>query len=163
MTRRKKTELIVELIEAVRANQLATDKMDEAAARGLGVNRTDARCLDIIERVGPITAGGLAEEAGLTTGAVTTVIDRLVEKGYARRVADPADRRRVMVEITELMEERAGHFYGPLAEASSPMLSRYSVAELEAVIRFLRAGTEMVERRSGEIRAELEGGGADGA
>jgi len=160
MTRKTKHELIVELIEAVRANQLATDKMDEAAARGLGVNRTDARCLDILERFGPITAGRLAGEAGLTTGAVTAVIDRLVEKGYVQRVADPADRRRVMVEITELMEERAGRYYAPLAEQSFPILSRYSVAELETVISFLRMGTEMVERRSEEVRAELrrEGG-----
>ena len=155
MTRPNKHELIVELIEAVRANQLATDKMDEAAARGLGVNRTDARCLDILERFGPISAGALAEEAGLTTGTATAVIDRLVQKGYVRRVADPADRRRVMVEITELMEERAGRFYAPLAEASFPALSRYSVAELEAITKFLRFGTEMVERRAADIREEL--------
>jgi DNA-binding MarR family transcriptional regulator len=155
MTRPNKHELIVELFEAVRANQLATDKMDEAAARGLGVNRTDARCLDILERFGPISAGRLAAEAGLTTGAVTAVVDRLVEKGYVRRVADPTDRRRVMLEITELTEERAGRFYGPLAERSFPLLARYSVAELEAVVRFLRAGTAMVERRAEEIRAEL--------
>jgi DNA-binding MarR family transcriptional regulator len=155
MTRPNKHELIVELIEALRANQLATDKMDEAAARGLGVNRTDARCLDVLERFGPISAGRLAEEAGLSTGAVTAVIDRLVAKDYVRRVPDPADRRRVMVEITELLEERAGRFYGPLAAASFPMLSRYSVAELETVTRFLRAGTAMVEGRADEIRAEL--------
>jgi DNA-binding MarR family transcriptional regulator len=161
MTRPNKLQLIAELIEALRANQLASDKMDEAAARGLGVNRTDARCLDIVERFGPVTAGRLAAEAGLTTGAVTAVIDRLVEKGYLRRVADPTDRRRVMVELTDLLEERAGRYYGPLAEQSFPALSRYSVAELETVTKFLRMGTEMVERRSAEIRAELKGGGAD--
>jgi DNA-binding MarR family transcriptional regulator len=155
MTRPNKHQLIVELIEALRANQLATDKMDEAAARGLGVNRTDARCLDVLERFGPISAGQLGEEAGLSTGAVTAVIDRLVAKGYVHRVPDPADRRRVMVEVTELLEERAGRFYGPLAAASFPMLSRYSVAELEVVTRFLRAGTAIVEGRADEIRAEL--------
>jgi DNA-binding MarR family transcriptional regulator len=150
-----KHELIVELIEAVRANQLATDKMDEAAARGLGVNRTDARCLDIVERFGPISAGELGTEAGLTTGAVTAVIDRLVAKGYLRRVADPGDRRRVLVELTAELEKRAGHFYAPLAQRSFPMLSRYTMAELELVTRFLHEGTEMVERRVEEIRAEL--------
>ena len=105
MTRKTKQELIVELLAAVRANQNATDQMDDAAARGLGVNRTDARCLDIVEQFGPITAGELAESAGLTTGSVTAVIDRLVAKGYLRRVADPADRRRVMVELTERAQE----------------------------------------------------------
>jgi DNA-binding MarR family transcriptional regulator len=149
--------LIEELIEAVRANQVATDKMDEAAARGLGVNRTDARCLDIVERLGPISAGDLGKEAGLTTGAVTAVIDRLVVKGYLRRVADPSDRRRVLVELTEELEQLAGRYYAPLHERSVPMLSRYTMAELELVTRFLREGTAMVERRAAEIRAELEG------
>lgn len=156
MSRPTKLELIQDLIEAVRANQLATDKMDEAAARGLEVNRTDARCLDIVERLGPVSAGWLATEAGLTTGAVTAVIDRLVAKGYLRRVADPNDRRRVMVEITDLLEERAGRFYAPLAEQAFPSLSRYSVAELEVITKFLRLGTEVVERRAAEIRAELD-------
>jgi DNA-binding MarR family transcriptional regulator len=153
----KKQELFAELIEAVRANQLASDKMDEAAARGLGVNRTDARCLDIVERFGPVSAGELAAEAGLTTGAVTAVIDRLVGKGYLRRVADPDDRRRVLVELTEELERRAGHYYAPLAERSVPLLSGFTIAELETIIRFLHGGTEMVERRTAEIRAELDG------
>ncbi len=155
MTRKTKSELIEELIGAVRANQLATDKMDDAAARCLGVNRTDSRCLDVIERLGPVSAGRLATEAGLSTGAVTAVIDRLVAKDYLRRVPDPDDRRRVLVEITDLLEERAGHLYGPLAEESVPALSRYSVAELELITGFLRMGTEMVERRTAAVRAEL--------
>ncbi|HTR76250.1 MAG TPA: MarR family transcriptional regulator [Solirubrobacterales bacterium] len=156
MSRPTKLELIQELIEAVRANQLATDKMDEAAARGLGVNRTDARCLDIVERLGPISAGGLATEAGLTTGAVTAVIDRLVDKEYLRRVADPDDRRRVLIEVTERLEQRAGRYYAPLAAQAFPMLSRHTLAELETIVGFLEESTEMVERRAAEIRAELD-------
>jgi DNA-binding MarR family transcriptional regulator len=158
LTNRRKTkaELIGELLAAVRANQNATDQMDDAAARGMGVNRTDARCLDLVEQFGPITAGRLAEGAGLTTGAVTAVIDRLVAKGYLRRVPDPADRRRVMVEITEQLEERAGRYYGPLAELAFPFLSRYSNAELELVADFLRASTEIVEKRAREVREELD-------
>jgi DNA-binding MarR family transcriptional regulator len=158
LTNRRKTkaELIGELLAAVRANQNATDQMDDAAARGMGVNRTDARCLDIVEQFGPVTAGRLAEGAGLTTGAVTAVIDRLVAKGYLRRVPDPDDRRRVMVEITEQLEERAGRYYGPLAELAFPFLSRYSVAELELIADFLRASTEIVEKRAREVRAELD-------
>src|SRR6201999_2002940 len=114
MRRKTKTELIGELFEAVRANQLATDKMDDTAARGMGVNRTDSRCLDIVERLGPVTAGKLAADAGLTTGAATAAIDRLVEKGYVRRVPDATDRRRVLIEKTAKLEEVAGHFYSPL-------------------------------------------------
>jgi DNA-binding MarR family transcriptional regulator len=155
MTRKTKQELIVELLTAVRANQNATDQMDDAAARGMGVNRTDARCLDIIEQFGPITAGRLAESAGLTTGSVTAVIDRLVAKGYLRRVADPGDRRRVMVEMTEELEKLAGRFYGPLAEQAFPFLSAYTNSELELIADFLRTSTTIVEKRAREIRSEL--------
>jgi DNA-binding MarR family transcriptional regulator len=153
--RQTKAELIGELLAAVRANQNATDQMDDAAARGMGVNRTDARCLDLVEQFGPMTAGRLAEGAGLTTGSVTAVIDRLVAKGYLRRVPDPGDRRRVMVEITEQLEERAGRYYGPLAELAFPFLSRYTVTELETISGYLRAATEIVEKRAAEVREEV--------
>jgi DNA-binding MarR family transcriptional regulator len=153
--RKSKAELIGELLAAVRANQNATDQMDDAAARGMGVNRTDARCLDYVEQFGPVTAGRLAEAVGLTTGAVTAVIDRLVEKDYLRRVPDPDDRRRVRVEITPKLEERAGRYYGPLAELAFPFLSRFAKEELELIADFLRASTEIVEKRAREVREEL--------
>jgi DNA-binding MarR family transcriptional regulator len=159
MRRKTKAELIGELFAAVRENQLATDKMDDTAARGMGVNRTDSRALDIIERLGPVSAGRLALDAGLTSGAVTAVIDRLVEKGYVRRVADPDDRRRVLIEKTERLEEVAGRFYGPLAERAMPLVDKFSAAELEAIVRFLKLGTDLVERRVAELREGRTGQG----
>ena len=154
MRRKTKTELIGELFSAVRTNQLATDKMDDNAARGMGVNRTDSRALDIVERLGPVTAGKLSIDAGLTSGAVTAVIDRLVEKGYVRRVADPDDRRRVLIAKTEKLDEVSKRFYGPLAERSLPLIDKFSNAELEAIVRFLKMGTDLVERRVAELIEE---------
>ena len=150
----KKAELIAQLFDAVRANQLATDKMDDNAARGMGVNRSDARALDIVERLGPVTAGKLSLDAGLTSGAITAVIDRLVEKGYVRRVADPDDRRRVLIEKTEKLDAVSKRFYGPLAERSVPLLDKFSNAELEIVVRFLRMATDIVEQRVAELIEE---------
>ncbi len=144
------------LIDATRANQVATEKMDEAATQALGINRTDARCLDIIDRSGRLPAGQLAEQASITTGAVTAVVDRLESKGYVRRVADPGDRRRVLLELTELAHERSWELYGPLGERGRPHLERCSTAELELLIEFMRLGTELNEARAAEIRAELE-------
>jgi DNA-binding MarR family transcriptional regulator len=157
MTRKKKAELVGELFAAVRENQLATDKMDDTAARAMGVNRTDSRCLDIIDRLGPVTAGKIALDAGLTSGTVTAVIDRLVEKGYVRRVADPADRRRVLIEKTTKLEEISRHLYGPLAERSLPLVDKFSVAEIEAIIRFLEMGTGVVEQLVTELLEERKG------
>lgn len=154
MRRKTKAELIAVLFAAVRENQLATDKMDDAAARRMGVNRTDSRALDIIERLGPVTAGKLSLDAGLTSGAVTAVIDRLAEKGYVRRIPDPDDRRRVLIEKTEKLDAVSKRFYGPLAERSLPLIDRFSNAELEAIVRFLKMGTDLVERRVAELIEE---------
>ena len=89
-------EMGVELNELRRAG----DQLDEAVALQFGLNRTDLRCLGILYRRGRVTAGELAEESGLTPGAITTVLDRLERGGYANRVADPADRRRVLVVLS---------------------------------------------------------------
>jgi DNA-binding MarR family transcriptional regulator len=156
MTRKTKHDLVRELVEATRANQVATDKMDEAGTRALGVNRTDGRCLDVIQQAGRISAGELAERAGMTSGSITAVVDRLEEKGYVRRVADPEDRRRVLLELTELMEERAWELWGPLAERGIPRLERLTARELELLVRYMRLGVELNETRAAEIRAALD-------
>jgi DNA-binding MarR family transcriptional regulator len=156
MSRETKSDLMMELGDANRANQVAVDKMDEAGGRALGINRTDSRCIDIVHRAGRISAGRLAEEAGLTSGALTAVVDRLERKGYLRRVPDPEDRRRVLVEVTELLERRAMELWGVMAERGTPLLARFSTAELQAVLRFLRLSTELNERRAAEIRAGLD-------
>src|ERR1035437_2027865 len=70
------------------------DRLDEAVATQFGLNRTDLRCIGILYRRGRVTAGELAEESGLTPGAITTVLDRMERDGYANRAADPSCRRR---------------------------------------------------------------------
>jgi DNA-binding MarR family transcriptional regulator len=152
MSRQSKDDLIDELSYEVRAAQSAVDQMDDAACRALGINRTDGRCLDIIDREGPVAAGRLAEASGLTTAAVTAVIDRLEQAGYARRVGDPGDRRRVLVELTPLMRERAEVIWGPFA-ALRGLLGRYTVEQLELLRDFHRMGREHNERRAAEVRA----------
>jgi hypothetical protein len=54
--------LVGELLEALRTYQNAADAVDEAASFSLGLNATDVRCLDIIERAGGVPAGCLAAE-----------------------------------------------------------------------------------------------------
>ena len=91
-------ELIDEVGRRARRAAPAADRLDEAVAVQFGLNRTDLRCLGIIYRRGRVTAGELAEESGLSPGAITTVLDRMERSGYANRV-DPADRRRVLVDL----------------------------------------------------------------
>lgn len=152
MPRQTKEELIAELSFEVRAAQIAVDQMDDAASKALGINRTDGRCLDVIDREGPVAAGRLAEASGLTTAAVTAVIDRLAKAGYARRLDDPNDRRRVLVELTPLARERTGVIWGPF-QIFGEILARYTVAELELLRDFHKMGREFNQQRAIEVRS----------
>src|SRR5687768_2268714 len=134
MSRESKKELVEQVIHLARAHQAANDAFDEVAYQKLGINRTDGRCLDIVENQGPLTAGRLAQLSGLTTAAVTAVLDRLERAGYARRVRDADDRRQVIVELTPLMGERGEQIWGPLGKEGVAELSRMSVEQLEQVM-----------------------------
>ena len=148
-----------EIITELRINQNASDAMDAAIAEWLGVNRTDVICLDILARLGTVSAGRLAEESRLTTGAVTAVLDRLERAGYVQRLADPSDRRRVLVETTERFKELAEHAYGPVAYALADAGSRFTKEQLAGIREFLRLGAELSYRRAEEIAAEVSNQG----
>ena len=156
---RDKHEVFVALIEEVRRSQGATARFDQAVADALGLNRTDMRCLDTIDREGAVPAGRLAEETGLTSGAITTVIDRLERAGFARRVPDPSDRRRVLVELTPATREVANSYYAPHMAEAERLFDRYTLDELELLLEFVRTSREFNEREAAELeRANLERG-----
>jgi len=150
----ERAALLTELIRVNRAYQTAVEKMDEAFCRRLGVNRTDGRCLDIIDQRPGITAGELAHAVGLSPGAVTTVLDRLERRGFVERRRDPNDRRRVVVELTEDANRAAWEAYGPLGEMGAPVVDELSDEDLATVIRFLHGGTEINEERAQQLLEE---------
>src|SRR5688572_33153636 len=96
---RARGELVAAVVSAMRVFSSQSVLYTTATADALGVNLADLLCAGIISVTGPVTAGRLAELTGLTTGAITGVIDRMEQAGYARRIADPSDRRRVIVEL----------------------------------------------------------------
>jgi DNA-binding MarR family transcriptional regulator len=117
-----------------------------AAANGLGI--TDSKALSALTQEGPMTAGEIAKRLGLTTGAVTNVIDRLVRAGFVRRVADPTDRRKVIVEVDLSSVERMSHVYDSVADAFQKLHEQYSVEELHFLIDYF---TQSVEVTKGEV------------
>jgi DNA-binding MarR family transcriptional regulator len=144
--------LISELISAVRAYQRATEDMDTAAYDALGVNRSDGKCLDVLEEREPMTAGELAEELGLTTGAVTTLLDRLENAGYVSRTRDTVDRRRVLVQLTALARRRIAELYGPMGEQGREWFEPMSDDDIRLIIGFLRYGTKVSVENAARIR-----------
>jgi DNA-binding MarR family transcriptional regulator len=131
----ERAELLDALVGEFRELSAATVMFHQAIADRLDMNITDHKCADILSRTGPITAGELARRTGLTTGAITGVIDRLERAGFVRRAADPGDRRRVIIEpILKRMERVIGPLFESMARAAADLAARYSTQEL-AVIR----------------------------
>jgi DNA-binding MarR family transcriptional regulator len=146
LSKRSKKELIEELIAAIRASQTATDAFDHAVADYVGLDRAAYRCLDILDQEGPMTAGRLAERARLSPGAMTALLDRLEQRGFARRTRDTRDRRRVLVEVTPELRRMAAQLYGTLDEGAAA-LAGYTNEQLELLIDFLRGNAAYQEER----------------
>jgi DNA-binding MarR family transcriptional regulator len=153
MSKEKRRALMAALALEFRKQQNATEAIDEAAVEILGINRTDGRCLDIIQQNGAMTAGQLAGATGLSPGAVTTILDRMESAGYLQRVRGQEDRRKIMVELTPEAARRAWEIWGPIARWSENELGRYTDAELSFVLEFLRRGRSFIEEYATKLRA----------
>lgn len=138
--------LLAELFYQVRAEQEDVQAFDEVAARILGINLTDLRVLGILDRNGRLTASQLAEEASLTTGSTTTLVDRLERAGFARRTRDTEDRRRVFVHLTDQARERMEGIWGPIGAEAAQITGRYSDEELTLLIDYLKRGRDLLKR-----------------
>ncbi len=141
----------------------AGDQLDEAVALQFGLNRTDLRCLGILYRRGRVTAGELAGESGLTPGAITTVLDRLERGGYANRVPDPADRRRVLVVSTAATREIGARIQGEVELATQQLLEGRKSAELEVIRDYLRGTRGVYEGQIAALTAEAAPGAGEAA
>jgi DNA-binding MarR family transcriptional regulator len=153
MSKEKRRALVAALGMEFRKQQNTTEALDDVAVEILGINRTDGRCLDIIQQNGALTAGQLAEATGLSPGAVTTILDRMEQAGYLQRVRGQEDRRKIMVELTPEAARRTWEIWGPIARWSENELSRYSEAELDFVLEFLRRGRAFMEEYVTKLRA----------
>ena len=139
--------LLAELGAAWQANQTAVDAVDAAAAAVLGINRTDLRCLDVLlqEPGAAAIPARQAERVGISTGSITTLIDRLERLGYVARSPDPTDRRKVTVRATDAVKRKAAEIYGPIAMEGARMLKDFTLHDLERLIEFLRRSRTLQE------------------
>ena len=127
----------------------------QAIADRLGLHPTDHKCADLIIRNGAMTSGRLAELTGLTTGAITGVVDRLESRGMVRRVADPRDRRRVIVEIVknDAVECRMRDLFQGISDGTRALLDGYSDSELALILDFVRRSNAMSHAETLKLRA----------
>src|SRR3954469_22820285 len=137
-----------EIVRALRRVNIQGSLFGQTVAIRLGLSESDVEALEMLLEGGSATAGRLAELMGLTTGAVTRMVDRLEQAGYVRRVADPGDRRRVIVEPVPERINTVRDLVDAGATAAIRELGRYSPDQLGAIQDFLErmAETTRVER-----------------
>jgi DNA-binding MarR family transcriptional regulator len=155
----KRTRLIDELSHEARRNGSLGALHSRAAARVADVNMTDWECLDVLDWIGPITAGELATRVGITSGAVTGAIDRLVALGLVERTSDPRDRRKVIVRIADFGEsgwhpdfDRLAAAFGALAADVTAVNQRFDDRQLAVIVDWLRSSNDAIERSIERMR-----------
>lgn len=126
--------------------------LHQTIADRLGLNPTDHKCLEILGRAPDPTAGELAEWTGLTTGAVTAVIDRLERAGFVQRQAHPTDRRKVVVRVNPERLQEVQRLFEPLGEAMYALCSEYSEGELETIADYLTRAADLFRHEARRLR-----------
>ncbi len=150
-----KAELVSRLIEEMRENSTVTIMFHQAIADRLGMNVTDHKCAGILARSGPITAGELARRTGLSTGAITGVIDRLEQAGFARRGRDSSDRRRVIIEPDpKRIERKIVPLFESMGRAAAGLCERYTAQELTVILDFAVRSRATAEEETRKLRED---------
>lgn len=152
MSRDAKSALIEALGEVVVRWQDATQRHDEAVGEIFGLNPAERLCLSFLWD-GPKAASAIARHTRLTPAAVTALIDRLEKRGFVRRLADPNDRRKVLVEAGEEARRVTEEAYLPLGEAGAALLAKYSEAELRIVSGVLTESLALQEEMTRQLLA----------
>jgi DNA-binding MarR family transcriptional regulator len=148
------------VIRALRRVNIQGSFFGQNVAIRFGLSESDIETLESLIEMGATTAGRLSELTGLTSGAVTRVIDRLEQAGYVRRMPDPADRRRVIVEIVPEKVAAVQATLGRIGQASAEEIGRYTDAQLDLINDFLTRMEQITRDEATTLRDNPEAGSA---
>jgi DNA-binding MarR family transcriptional regulator len=142
---------VEDLISHLRSLTHAKMMFKNGVASKMHLNISDAECIDFLIQMGSSTAGDLARVTGLTTGAVTSVIDRLEKGGYVRREKNPNDRRKVMVVLIPERNKSIRDHYDPLNAEIHNLLSDYGKKELKILISCMKELNSIYHRHTNAL------------
>jgi DNA-binding MarR family transcriptional regulator len=147
-------QLVQNIVDKFREMSTETLMFHQVVADKLGLYITDHKCMDIIHRFGAMPAGRLGEMTGLTTGAITGMVDRLEKAGYLRRTNDPKDRRKTIVEPirNKKLERKIETIFIPLHERMHKVLSSYSEIELTFLLDVMTELVKQTREESNRLR-----------
>ena len=153
MAKRSRGELMQAIMSGFQQSSGQSVLLSQVIADKVGLAPSDLECMGFLQDLGPVTAGRLAELTGLTSGAVTRMIDRLERRRYVRRRSDPNDRRKVLVELVPGRLKEFEHFYGPMAKSTTDFLARYSDSELALIAELLEKMLDFGRTQTQRIQA----------
>lgn len=143
---RPATKLLRDLVEL-------SDLFEISLAEDLGVNATDLELMEHLIMSGPLGPTDLARRVGLSAGAVTTAIDRLVTLGHVGREPHPNDRRGVLVAPKPESRDRVMARLIPMIMGIDAELDSFSSSEQEVITRYLRRVTDSLRAAVGATAA----------
>ena len=148
--------LLQDLEHAVRKSSALGVIFGQTVANKVGMLSSDLECLDFLNIESRVTAGRLAELTGLTTGAITGMVDRLEKAGLVRRERDDNDRRKVFIAIVPENIAKIGRYYEPLQRAVQRDWESYTDAELKLLLRFMTQGYTTMLDVTEELKAMVD-------
>jgi DNA-binding MarR family transcriptional regulator len=148
--------LMEQLEHAVRRSSALGVLFGQTVASRVGISSSDLECLDFLNLEGRVTAGRLAELTGLTTGAITGVVDRLEKAGLVRRERDESDRRKVFIATVPENIARVGKYYQHMQGAVLKDWESYSDPELRLLLRFMTQSCKTMLAANAELKAMME-------
>ena len=136
MSRANRKELTERLARSVRQSIASAILFNQKVADDAGMNLRDMQVLHLLELHGPSTPRDLARWASITTGGMTVVLDRLEREGYARRAANPADRRSCIVHLIPESLRKLEGVYKSKGELLAGAIAHFKDGDLRLIIEF---------------------------
>jgi len=149
-----RSELLAAIDRERRKLTARTILFHESVAGRLGLNTTDLKALDLASGIDPLTPSKLAELTGLTTGAITGVIDRLEKAGFVRRQRDSIDRRSVIIKWIPGREQEIDQLFENLSRSLDILTTRYSDQELALILGYMIQNNRTLEQETARLRRE---------
>ena len=146
-------EILQELSRVGREHSDATVLFHATMASLLDLHPTDYKALSMVERLGAMSAGEIAQHSGLAAASVTNLIDRLERKGFVRRVPDTQDRRRVMVEPVMERVMAARGLFASTQRSLTKLYKHYSDQDLAVIVDFLKRNAERLRAETRKLDA----------
>lgn len=148
-----RAQILKDLTLVGREHSDATVIFHAAVASLLDLHPTDYKALGLVERLGPLSAGDLAKRSGLATASVTSLLDRLESRGFVRRIRDPEDRRRVLVEPVRDRLSAGRALFASSIRSLGRLYEGYSDAELAVIADFLARNGARLREETGKLEA----------